>query len=81
MDIENYELKVSTPGRVCLFGEHQDYLNLPIIACAISLRINITGKKRNDSMVNILLPDINAKDTFSLDETLKYRKGRDYFKS
>jgi hypothetical protein len=23
---------VSTPGRICLFGEHQDYLHLPVIA-------------------------------------------------
>jgi galactokinase len=23
---------VSTPGRLCLFGEHQDYLGLPVIA-------------------------------------------------
>ena len=25
------------PGRVCLFGEHQDYLGLPVIAAAIPL--------------------------------------------
>ena len=24
-------LTISTPGRVCLFGEHQDYLSLPVI--------------------------------------------------
>ncbi len=77
----NYELKVSTPGRVCLFGEHQDYLNLPIIACAISLRIFIEGSKRNDDKVNISLPDINDKEIFKLNGTLKYGKERDYFKS
>ena len=34
-------MEISTPGRICLFGEHQDYLGLPVLAMAISLRINI----------------------------------------
>lgn len=36
---------VSTaPGRLCLFGEHSDYLNLPVIAVALPLqcRIHVT---------------------------------------
>lgn len=77
----NHGLRVSTPGRICLFGEHQDYLNLPIVACAISLRISIEGNRRNDKTVNINLPDINDKDNFSLDKPLKYNKERDYFRS
>ena len=81
MKNKNYGLRVSTPGRVCLFGEHQDYLNLPIIACAISLRIYIEGNKRNDTNVNINLPDINDKNVFSIEGTLKYGRERDYFKS
>jgi galactokinase len=75
------ELIVSTPGRVCLFGEHQDYLGLPIIAGAISLRIYIEGNKRNDNLVNIDLPDINDREIFALDFPVKYDKERDYFKS
>ena len=79
--MENYEIRVSTPGRVCLFGEHQDYLNLPIIACAISLRINIQGSKRSDNILNINLPDINDTEIFSFEESANYLKERDYFKS
>lgn len=80
--MKNYsELTVSTPGRVCLFGEHQDYLNLPIIAGAISLRVNIEGSKRGDNLVSIQLPDINDKEIFSLDFPIKYDRERDYFKS
>ena len=81
MKIDVSEIKVSTPGRVCLFGEHQDYLNLPIIACAISLRIEITGTRRDDCIINISLPDINQLETFSLKTKLEYLKERDYFKS
>jgi galactokinase len=75
------ELKISSPGRVCLFGEHQDYLNLPIVASAISLRISVTGKKRSDMLINIGLPDIASKKSFSLAEPLVYTEERDYFKS
>ena len=33
---------VSTaPGRLCLFGEHQDYLHLPVIAAALPLTCQI----------------------------------------
>ncbi len=81
MNDTKIELKTSTPGRVCLFGEHQDYLNLPIIASAISLRIGIEGHKREDSKVIIHLPDINDEEIFSLGKPITYDKERDYLKS
>ena len=37
-------LQVSAPGRVCLFGEHQDYLNLAVIPAAINKRCYIQGE-------------------------------------
>lgn len=74
-------LCVSTPGRVCLFGEHQDYLQLPVIPCAISLRIGIDGRYRSDRTVKINLPDIASAETFSLEGTLHYTEERDYFRS
>jgi galactokinase len=74
-------LQISTPGRICLFGEHQDYLNLPVIPCAISLRISLEGKRRTDSNVRLDLHDINSTDTFSLDGSLTYVAARDYFRS
>jgi galactokinase len=75
------ELKVSAPGRICLFGEHQDYFGLPVIAAAINLRINIAGRKRNDSNFVINLPDIQDMEKFSLTEDLTYGKERDYLRS
>jgi len=75
-------LTVSTPGRICLFGEHQDYLGLPVIAAAISRRVSITGDQRNDNKVIIHLPDINGQEEFELTgEALPYTKKRDYFRS
>ncbi len=72
---------VSAPGRVCLFGEHQDYLGLPVIPSAISLRVGITGEHRNDMTVKIDLPDIRSSEQFSLEGILPYEKERDYFRS
>lgn len=75
-------MKVSTPGRICLFGEHQDYLGLPVVAAAISRRIGIEAQPRpNDDQIIIHQPDIGRKEVFRLSETLPYRKKRDYFKS
>ena len=73
-------MEISTPGRVCLFGEHQDYLGLPVIAMAISLRSVISGISRNDTSIIIRKPDINETEKFDLDK-LNYHTSRDYFKS
>lgn len=75
------ESAFSTPGRVCLFGEHQDYLDLPVIPCAISLRIKLEGTRRKDGMVHIDLPDIGSHVSFSLEGSLAYILERDYFRS
>ncbi len=80
MNIENGIIS-SAPGRICLFGEHQDYLNLPVIPAAISLRTNIYAKRSNTLEVNLDLPDINSFEKFSMNEVLPYSKKRDYFVS
>jgi len=74
-------MKISTPGRICFFGEHQDYLGLPVIAAAISRRISIDGSYRNDDQIVLNLPDLNQKIEFSLKETFPYIIQRDYFRS
>ena len=81
MNSPNNKIKGSAPGRICLFGEHQDYLGLPVIAAAISLRISIEGSKRNDDLVNLNLPDIKNTESFGLKGNIHYHKERDYFKS
>jgi galactokinase len=75
------KISVSTPGRVCLFGEHQDYLGLPVIAAAVSVRIGIEGEHQDDLSVNINLPDIKGNKFFRIDGDVNYTEERDYFKS
>ncbi len=74
-------LAVSAPGRICLLGEHQDYLGLPVIPCAINLRITITGECRDDHRFSIRLPDINSSDEFLFDGEIQYVLERDYLRS
>lgn len=74
-------LSVSAPGRICLFGEHQDYLGLPVITAAIDLRVTISGGFSIDEKNRIYQPDIGEYDVFSLHFPLSYSKERDYYKS
>jgi galactokinase len=57
-------LTVSTPGRVCLFGEHQDYLGLPVIPAAISLRITMHAVHRDGRRVSFTSPISGPKNGF-----------------
>lgn len=72
-------ITTSAPGRICLFGEHQDYLGLPVIAMAVDLRITVTGTCRHDSGEwTIALPDIGKEFCFDPNENFTYRHNRDY---
>ena len=51
-------IATSALGRIWLFGEHQDYLHLPVIAAAINLRIHIEGKPVSAREIRSELPGI-----------------------
>jgi galactokinase len=72
---------VRAPGRVCLFGEHSDYLGLDVIAAAIDLSIEIVAEPRDDGMVCVSYCDLDETDEFSLDSEIQYRTQRDYIRS
>jgi galactokinase len=79
--MSDQELKVSAPGRICLFGEHQDYFGLSVIAAAINLRIYISGTPSSKKAFKISLPDIQEEEQFDLKKTIPYLKERDYLRS
>ncbi len=81
MDKPPFHLRVSSPGRICLFGEHQDYLDLDVIASAISLRFYVEGFPRAERGFNIQLPDTGEEDSFFPETELPYLKPRDYLRS
>ena len=74
-------ITVSAPGRICLFGEHQDFLGLSVIACAINLDIRITGAPRADTRFTIDMPDLGIRDEFDAARRVPYRENRDYIRS
>jgi len=76
-----HRLIVSAPGRICLFGEHLDYLGLSVVTAAINLRITISGQPRDDRKITINLPDIAGQEEIDLDQPVHYLKERDYFRS
>jgi len=75
--------RISTcaPGRLCLFGEHQDFLGLPVIALAVTREITFTGARRDDARFHLSLPDIGDTDVIDPREEQTYRSRRDYLRS
>ncbi len=71
-------IRTSAPGRICLFGEHQDYLRLPVIAMAIDLRVEISGTRRPGSAWRLELPDMGQVLEYDPNQEFAYRHGRDY---
>ncbi|MHA2307256.1 MAG: mevalonate kinase family protein, partial [Candidatus Hodarchaeales archaeon] len=68
------------PGRVVFFGEHQDYLGLPVIPCAVDLYMTIRGNQSNSPKFVIELPDIQVTKSFE-SSNITYDTPRDYLKS
>ena len=66
--INNSEIIYKAPGRICLFGDHQDYLGLPIIACAIDRYIKIIAQPNENKVFYIEMPDIKTSRIFSIDD-------------
>ena len=69
------------PARTCLFGDHQDYLGLPIIACAINRHITLTAVENHLDYFELNMPDINQKRIISLQESLENIDENDHFLS
>jgi len=74
-------IKVKSPGRICLFGEHQDYLGLPVIATAIDRHINFSGQLNSDKKMTIVMPDINETRLVDLKDRFEVLRPRDYIAS
>ena len=51
-------IEFKTPARVCFFGDHQDYLDLPVIAGTINRYIHLKATPNNEGIYNVYLPDI-----------------------
>ena len=74
-------ISVKAPGRICFFGDHQDYLGLPVIAATIDRYIYMEASPKEEKTLSIALLDLNQQETISLDENFEILAPRDYFRS
>lgn len=74
------KMRVRAPGRICLFGEHQDYLGYPVIAAAINMYVFVESQPIKEPFFKIKMPDIGKKldlPLFSKSE-FPYNEEREY---
>jgi len=72
-------IRIKSPGRICLFGEHQDYLDYPIISMAISKYIYLEAERISEKVFEINLPNLNKFIEIPLkNKELDYTSKRDY---
>ncbi|MFH0881779.1 MAG: galactokinase family protein [bacterium] len=76
-------VEASAPGRLCLFGEHQDYLGLPVIAMTINLFMKVEAERIEDETHLILhFEDLKKEEQLELNNgRLPYRSGVDHVHS
>jgi galactokinase len=51
-------ITVKVPARICLFGDHQDYLGLPVIAASIDRYLTLEAKPQEKTCFNFELIDL-----------------------
>ena len=80
MTKKKFEIISKAPARVCLFGDHQDYLNLPVIACAIDRFIEIKANRNNSDFLKIYKTDLNEIEKININDPLENIENEDYLK-
>ena len=75
----NMPIYIKAPARICLFGDHQDYLGLPIIACSIARFINLKAVANKHQKLYIKLPDINSERIIEVSENFENLEKGDHF--
>ena len=68
------------PARICLFGDHQDYLGLPVIACAINKYMLVEGVPNNTNYLLFSLIDIDQVIKINLNEDFSVLKKGDHIR-
>lgn len=74
-------IEIQVPARICLFGDHQDYLGLPVIAAAIDRYIHIRATPNQRKVFAVHLEDLGERFEISLEERLDSVEAGDFFRS
>ena len=75
------EMVSRASARVCLFGDHQDYLELPIIACSIDRIIEMRGVQNTTDEFHFKMIDMNTSRSFSIHEKFQILEKGDHIAS
>ena len=68
-------------ARICFFGDHQDYLNLPVIAGTIDRKIKIKATPNLARAYFLQLSDLEKNITIDLNKKNKLVSSGDYYRS
>ncbi|MDF0715539.1 GHMP kinase [Muricauda sp. 334s03] len=74
-------IEIKVPARICFYGDHQDYLELPVIAGTIDRYINIKASPNTDNAYLLKLLDLEVETSIALDDDLIRIQADDYFRS
>lgn len=74
-------IQVSAAARICFFGDHQDYLKLPVIAGTIDRKIFIKARPNNKKKYLLQLTDIEENKEIDLNQNINKVLPGDYFLS
>ena len=74
-------IETKAPGRICFFGDHQDYLTLPVIAGTIDRFIRIKGEPNGKEYLQLKLIDFDSEIIINLNESMDNLKKGDYLRS
>ena len=64
-------IETKAPGRICFFGDHQDYLTLPVIAGTIDRFIRIKGEPNGKDYLQLKLINFDSELKINLKDPLK----------
>ncbi len=73
-------ISIKVPARICFFGDHQDYLGLPVIAGSINRFIHLKAEPIDEALFWLNLPDIRSQRKIPLDSDEEILQG-DYFRA
>ncbi|MBN09034.1 MAG: GHMP kinase [Flavobacteriaceae bacterium] len=73
--------ELSIPGRICFYGDHQDYLGLPVIAGTINRYIYLKALPISSAHFQINLKDYNESFIVNFQEEPSMIRPGDYFRA
>ena len=74
-------IEIKVPARICFYGDHQDYLGLPVIAGTIDRYINLKAQPNSNADYRLKLLDLNEELSIAVDDGLMQVQPDDYFRS